>query len=70
MSNLEVCAFVVSAASAYLALLLAGPPPLAVAVVVAVPVLVPVPLLPLLAAPRRVHEVRVEPEQVKIERDR
>ena len=69
MSNLEVCALVV-AANAVLALL-AGPPPLAVAVmVVAVPVLVPVPLLPLLAAPRRVHEVRIEPEQVKIERDR
>ena len=65
MSHLEVCALVVAAAAAVLALLPAGPPPLAVAVMA---VLVPVPLLPLLAAPRRVHEVRVEPGQVKIER--
>ena len=65
MSHLEVCALVVAAAAVLALSLLAGPPPLAVAVMA---VLVPVPLLPLLAAPRRVHEVRVEPGQVKIQR--
>ena len=56
MPHLEVGTLVVAFA------FLPGPLSLAVAVVV------PVSLLPLLAAPRRVHEVRVEPEQVKIQR--